>query len=257
MDFPRQEMYPISVKIADLSRDEHETGVAVLRSIGNVHWVEIGFLSIVAAGLERPDITESNGKESLKLLKSMNDLFRVIIQLKLLAHLKDEMQTKIKESIYLIVGGTTLCCFLEIRKALGRLYMALKGRQDLDELNFQVDEMRKTLNDQMNASLIDDVHNRMVCSPSQGPCQNDAVGTVQQIYQVVELLDWKNDKLAVVFVIHGIGGAGKIILTDAVYVYLKEKFHGWKHWKAAVELSLVRFIPWNLSLLMKDVKPRR
>ncbi|KAH9290107.1 hypothetical protein KI387_034224 [Taxus chinensis] len=253
---PRHEMYPISVKIADLSGDKHETAVAVLKSIGNVHWVEIGFLSMVATGLERPEIIESNGKESLKLRKSMNDLFKVITQLKLLSHLKDEMQTKIKECIHLMVGGATLCCFLEITKTFGRVYMALKGRQDLDELNFQVDETWKTPNDQMNASIIDDVHNRMVCSPSQGPCQNDAVGTVQQIYQVVELLDWENDKLAVVVVTRGIGGAGKIILTDAVYASLKEKFHGWKHWKATAELNLVKVNPWRSSLLMKDVKSR-
>ncbi|KAH9290163.1 hypothetical protein KI387_034280, partial [Taxus chinensis] len=198
----------ISNQISASSGDEHGTAVAVLTAIGNVHWVGVGFL-LVAAVLERLDTIESNRKERLKLLKSMNNLCKIIMQLKLHPHLKNEMQTKIKESIHLIVEGAILCCFQKKRKVLRRLYMASNDKQALDELKFQVDEMQKTLNEQMNVCILDSVHSSTVYSPSQAPCLNDAVGIEQQISQVIELLDWENDKSAIAVVIHGIGGAGK------------------------------------------------
>ncbi|KAH9290167.1 hypothetical protein KI387_034284 [Taxus chinensis] len=124
------------------------------------------------------------------------------------------------------------------RLKLLKLYTASTDRQALDELKFQVDEMRKTLNEQMNVCILDSVHSSTVYSPSQAPCLNDAVGIEQQISQVIELLDWENDKPAAAVVIHGIGGAGKTTLADAVYSSLKVKLHGWKLSKATLIQNL-------------------
>ncbi|XP_057842636.2 disease resistance protein RPV1 isoform X2 [Cryptomeria japonica] len=227
----------ISRQISKSLGDKHGTTIAVLNTFGNMHWVGVGFL-VVAAVLQRLDTIESNRMERLKLLKSMNNLCKVIMQLKRLPHLKNEMQTRIKESIQLIVEGAILCCFQKKRKTLGRLYMASKDKQDLEELSFQVDEMRKTLNEQINVCILDDIHSTMGSSASQAPFLNDAVGIEQQITKVVGLLDLENDKPVVAVVIHGIGGAGKTTLADAVYVSLQDKFHGWKHSKATLIQNL-------------------
>lgn len=61
---------------------------------------------------------------------------------------------------------------------------------------------------------------------------NSAVGIEKKVTKVIKLLDWENDKPVVVVVIHGIRGAGKMTLTDVVYVSLKEKICSWKHSKA-------------------------
>ncbi|KAH9290391.1 hypothetical protein KI387_034508, partial [Taxus chinensis] len=59
-----------------------------------------------------------------------------------------------------------------------------------------------------------------------------AVGIDDKISEVMKLLQCDIDKPAVAVVVHGIGGAGKTTLADAVYANLN--LHGWKHSKVTL-----------------------
>ncbi|KAH9291656.1 hypothetical protein KI387_043170, partial [Taxus chinensis] len=99
----------IATQISEYSGDKQSTAISVLNAAGNVHWLGLGFL-LVAAVLERFDTINKNKEECLKLLKSMNKLAKVILQLRGFPLSKVKLQTEIKESIGLIVDGAILCC---------------------------------------------------------------------------------------------------------------------------------------------------
>lgn len=91
----------------------------MLNALGNVHWVGVGFL-LVAAVVERVDKIKQNKNECLELLKSMNDLAKLILQLQRLPYLKKELNDKVKDSLHLILDGAILCCVQKKRKLLQR-----------------------------------------------------------------------------------------------------------------------------------------
>ncbi|KAH9289875.1 hypothetical protein KI387_033992, partial [Taxus chinensis] len=225
----------ISTQISDYTGDKHSTAISVLTAIGNVHWVSVGFL-LVASVLERLDKLKYNKMGRLKLLKSMNELAKVIMQLQRLPHLKIELQAKMNESIQLIVDGAILCCVQKKRNTLERFYKAATDGQDLEDLRFNVDEMHRMLHLQISFNTYDDVHS-IVCSRPPVPYHNsEAVGIEHKITEVIKLLEWDDDKPAVVVVVHGIGGAGKTTLANEVYASLN--LQGWKHSKVTVIKNL-------------------
>lgn len=103
----------------EYSGNKHETSIAVLNAIGNVHWVAVGFL-VMSATLKIVDSIQNNKEECFRLLKSMNDLAKIILQLQRLPNLKIELHMKLKESINLIVNGAILCCSQKRRRFIKR-----------------------------------------------------------------------------------------------------------------------------------------
>lgn len=47
-----------------------------------------------------------------------------------------------------------------------------------------------------------------------------AVGIEEPLHEVIQLLDWENEKNAVAVILHGFGGIGKTVLADAVFARL-------------------------------------
>ncbi|XP_059065062.1 disease resistance protein RUN1 isoform X1 [Cryptomeria japonica] len=226
----------ISDQISKSTGDKHGTAISVLNALGNVHWVGVGFL-LVAAVIETLDKIKENKKECLKLLKSTNDLAKLILQLQRFAHLKEEMQDKMKESIQLIVDGAILCCVQKKRKLLRRLWIAGRDGEQLEKLQSQVDEMGRMLHSQISLSTLDVVHSNVVCSQPPIPSHNSGVvGIDHKITEVIPLLEWDNDNLVVAVIVHGIGGAGKTTLANEVFASLNLK--GWKYSKVTLVKNL-------------------
>ncbi|KAH9289602.1 hypothetical protein KI387_033719 [Taxus chinensis] len=218
-------------QISEYSGDKHQTSIDVLKAVGNVHWIGVGFL-LVAAVIEMMDTLRHNKMERLRLLNSMNDLAKVIMRLQPLPCLNQEMQSKMKDSIHLIMEGAILCCSHKKRGKLSRVFKASNDKQDLLKLGKEVDDTCKMLNLQINTSTLEVVQRNLVpTSPPVPTLNEDAVGIEQKIDEVNKQLDWVSDKPTVAVVVYGLGGSGKTTLADAVYASLKEKLHGWRHSK--------------------------
>ncbi|GLJ51126.1 hypothetical protein SUGI_1088340 [Cryptomeria japonica] len=229
----------IANEIKECSGNKHETSIAVLNAIGNVHWIAVGFL-VVGAVLNVVDTIENNKEECFRLLKSMNDLAKVILQLQRLPTLK-ELHMKLKESINLIVDGAILCCSQKKKKMfIKRVFKASTDGQELQKLSKDIDDMCKFLSLQINVSTLEAMQNFQTVSPTPIPAlNNDAVGIKDKIEEVIQQLDWENDSVTTTAVIvYGIGGSGKTTLADAVYTSLKDKLHGWKHSKITLIQNL-------------------
>ncbi|GLJ35369.1 hypothetical protein SUGI_0711370 [Cryptomeria japonica] len=232
----------ISTQISDYSGDKHSTAISVLNAVGNVHWAGVGFL-LVATVIERLDKIKQNKEECLRLLKSMNYLAKLILQLQRLPHLKREMQAKMEESIQLIVHGAILCCIQKKRKLIGRLWVAGRDGEELVKLRRQVDETGRMLHSEISLSTLDVVHNNIVCSQRPVPSHSSAVvGIDHNITEVIKLLEWDHDKPAVAVVVHGIGGAGKTTLANEVFASLN--LQGWKYSK----VTLIKNLEFNPNI---------
>ncbi|KAH9289917.1 hypothetical protein KI387_034034 [Taxus chinensis] len=251
----------IAAQISEYSGDKHSTAISVLNAVGNVHWLGLGFL-LVAAVLERFDTINTNKEECLKLLKSMNKLAKVILQLRGFPRSKVKLQTEIKESIGLIVDGAILCCAQKKSKGFKKFYKASKDKKDLQELRSEVKGMYNNLTLQtgvQNLSILEEslsiLENNQKRDPPHFPTVSHAVGIEQQVVDVGKLLELDEEKPAVAVVVHGIGGSGKTTLADAVWSYLKDKLQGWRYSKIILIKNLERHpnVEELQSLILEDL----
>ncbi|KAH9290086.1 hypothetical protein KI387_034203 [Taxus chinensis] len=251
----------IATQISEYSGDKHSTAISVLNAVGNVHWLGLSFL-LVASVLERFNTINKNKEECLKLLKSMNKLAKVILQLKEFPRSKVKLQTEIKQSIGLIVDGAILCCAQNKSKGLKKFCKASKDKKDLQELRSEVKGMYNNLTLQtgvQNLSILEEslsiLENNQKRDPPHFPTVSYAVGIEQQVVDVVKLLELDEEKPAVAVVVHGIGGSGKTTLADAVWSYLKDKLQGWRYSKIILIKNLERHpnVEEPQSLILEDL----
>ncbi|XP_057843816.2 uncharacterized protein LOC131053218 [Cryptomeria japonica] len=96
-------------QISNFCVDNVDIAVDVLETIGECHWAAVGFV-LVASVLEKWHTVKHNEKECLGVLKSMNDLAKVLLELRpLRPHETPNTQAKINESIHMIFKGATSC----------------------------------------------------------------------------------------------------------------------------------------------------
>ncbi|KAH9288659.1 hypothetical protein KI387_032776, partial [Taxus chinensis] len=234
----------IAAEMTQYSGDNNSTAIAVLNAAGSVHWMGLGFV-FVAAILKRFEIIKENKEECLKLLTSMNNLAKAILQFNNYPQSKAMMQIVIDKSIRLIVNGAILCCLEKKRNILKRIYKAPKHQQKLNELRLEVKDMYDIVTLQTNITILSFLENHLI--KSKPPCFGIAgheVGIHQQIDDVVELLRLEEEKRTTgAVVLHGIGGSGKTTLADAVCRSLENKFQdqGWKSSKVTLYQNLEEY----------------
>ncbi|GLJ53728.1 hypothetical protein SUGI_1146470 [Cryptomeria japonica] len=224
----------IANEIKEYSGDKHQTTIAILNAIGNVHWIAVGFL-VVGATFEIVDTIKANKEECLRLFKSMIDLSKIILQLQVLSGLQKELHDKLNESIQLIVKGAILCCSQKKRTGFKRVFKASRDRQELQQLWSAMDRMREMLHIQISTSIYQSMQSPPTLIPT---LDNDAVGIEGKIKEVIQLLNWQSNNGTSAVVIYGIGGSGKTTLGDAVFSSLKDKLQGWKYSKVTLIQNL-------------------
>ncbi|XP_059070146.1 uncharacterized protein LOC131027791 [Cryptomeria japonica] len=227
----------IANEIKEYSGNKHETSIKVLNAIGSVHWVAVGFL-VVGAALKIADTIKYNVEECLRLLKSMSDLSKIILQLHELPDVQKNLHDKLKKSIEMIVEGAISCCSQKKRKGFKRVWKAARDRRELQQLRSDMDDMRNWLHLQISVMIDDKLTSLVRPLPLVSIPNHDAVGIEDKIEEVIQRLDWESNSAARAVVVYGIGGSGKTTLANAVYSSLPGKLQDWK----CSKITLIRYL---------------
>ncbi|XP_059064482.1 uncharacterized protein LOC131856644 [Cryptomeria japonica] len=104
----------VGEKVSIFCEKNIKVGIEVLEVIGKCHWAAVG-LVLVASVLEKMETQKRNKKECVMLLKSMNDLAKIVLELQPLPHETVKTQAKMKEAIHTIIHGA-ITCFTGLHK---------------------------------------------------------------------------------------------------------------------------------------------
>ncbi|XP_059064483.1 uncharacterized protein LOC131856645 [Cryptomeria japonica] len=104
----------VGEKVSIFCEKNIKVGIEVLEGIGKCHRAAVG-LVLVASVLEKMETKKRNKKECVMLLKSMNDLAKIVLELQPLPHETVKTQAKMKEAIHTIIHGA-ITCFTVLHK---------------------------------------------------------------------------------------------------------------------------------------------
>ncbi|GLJ35254.1 hypothetical protein SUGI_0709350 [Cryptomeria japonica] len=132
-------------QISNFCVDNVDIAVDVLETIGECHWAAVGFV-LVASVLEKWHTVKHNEKECLGVLKSMNDLAKVLLELRpLRPHETPNTQAKINESIHMIFKGATSCLKMMDNAFVMRLIKSGSDKTHFEEVRREIEGLRSIL----------------------------------------------------------------------------------------------------------------
>ncbi|XP_057871457.2 uncharacterized protein LOC131077884 isoform X1 [Cryptomeria japonica] len=145
----------IANQIRLYSGDKYCTSIGVLNviiAIENIHWTAVGFL-VLGAALEDVHAINKNREECLRLLMSMTDLSKAILQLQNPPDLKMELHTKLNKSIHLIVIGAILSGLQKQNKDFGRVFKTSMDGHELQQVRKHIDDICRLLISHISAPI--------------------------------------------------------------------------------------------------------
>lgn len=206
--------------------DIRPMAIVLLEILGKLPSSFAGLL-IVADVLRRFDKVSRNKAECLEVVKDINMLARIVIDLKpQVTPSSKEMEATVQESRQLILQGSILCCTILESSKIFKLFKASAQKDELTLLRGEVDRNYKQLMGKLHIETLKGVSNLQSAADRkrvrwpleiQDLSPAHAVGIEGQLKKVIELLDWKSDGKPVAVIVHGFAGLGKTTLADAAF----------------------------------------
>ncbi|GLJ35251.1 hypothetical protein SUGI_0709300 [Cryptomeria japonica] len=131
----------VGEKVSIFCEKNIKVGIEVLEVIGKCHWAAVG-LVLVASVLEKMETKKRNKKECVMLLKSMNDLAKIVLELQPLPHETVKTQAKMKEAIHTIIHGAITC--FTVLHASGSFFSG-DHKEELEGIRRETEELRSVL----------------------------------------------------------------------------------------------------------------